>query len=73
MKNKKGNKKKRIKDVEIMVPLEKLRVGDIEIESVRYNAFELAKLIRAILEEQVVKEYLELYKKKRTINGSYIG
>lgn len=65
-------KKKKIKEVQVMVPLEKLRVGDIEVESATYDAFDLASIIKSILKEEIIKEYLELYKKKKMTN-SYTG
>lgn len=52
---------------------EKIRVGDIVIESLHFTAVDLADIVVGLLSQQSIKEYLEIYKKKNILNNNYYG
>jgi hypothetical protein len=59
---------------EVFVEPDRIRIGDIEVQSMVYNAGEMVSIIDIMLKTKKIREYLENYKVKRITNGSsYLG
>ena len=80
MKSKKKKQNKKLTDGitkekrQVFVEPDRVKIGDIELQSMVYSASQLLTLVDLALKKKSIRDYLEGYRNKKILNGSsYLG